>query len=90
MGSDHSVFRRALSEIRPSLIVEVGSWKGASAIHMADLARELDLAAEIVCIDTWLGNWQHWTRKSGPGSREDLEDHERVSDALPVDLQRNP
>jgi predicted O-methyltransferase YrrM len=71
-GSDHAVFRRVLSEVRPSLIVEVGSWKGASAIHMADLVKELGLPAEIVCIDTWLGNWQHWTRKSGPGSRDDL------------------
>jgi Methyltransferase domain len=71
-GSDHPIFRRVLSEIRPGLIVEVGSWKGASAVHMAELVKELGLSAEIVCIDTWLGNWQHWTRQSGPGSRQDL------------------
>jgi hypothetical protein len=71
-GSDHPVFYRIISEIRPNLIVEIGSWKGASAIHMAGIVRELKLSAEIICVDTWLGNWQHWTRKSGSGSRADL------------------
>ena len=38
---------------KPSLVIEVGSWKGASAIKMADY-----VAADstIVCVDTWLGS----------------------------------
>jgi predicted O-methyltransferase YrrM len=39
--------------------VEVGSWKGASAIHMAGLCREFGLATALVCIDTWLGSSEH-------------------------------
>lgn len=70
--SENALFRATLAEVRPSLVVEVGTWKGASAIHMAHICRDLGLAAEIVCIDTWLGNWQHWSRKEGVGSRADL------------------
>ena len=58
--------------MKPSLIVEVGTWKGASAIHMAKICCRLRLDAEIVCVDTWLGNWQHWARTNGVGSRDDL------------------
>ena len=39
---------------------------------MAQICRELGLEAEIVCVDTWLGNWQHWSRTEGVGSRVDL------------------
>lgn len=71
-GSDDPVFARVLAEVRPALVVEVGTWKGASAIHMAETCRRLGLDPEIVCIDTWLGNWQHWSRPTGTGSRVDL------------------
>lgn len=54
-GHDHEIFERCIAELKPRVIVEVGSWKGASAIHMAQKCRELDLDPEIICIDTWLG-----------------------------------
>ncbi len=71
-GSTHPVFRDVIAEVLPKLIVEVGTWKGASAIHMAKLCQQMRLPAEIVCVDTWLGNWQHWSRTDGVGSRKDL------------------
>jgi hypothetical protein len=40
---------------RPSLIIEVGSWKGASAIKMTNYVAE---GGAIVCIDTWLGSYE--------------------------------
>jgi hypothetical protein len=58
-GSDDLAFRRVIAELRPSLIVEVGSWKGASAIHMASLCREFGLQTAVICIDTWLGSSEH-------------------------------
>lgn len=74
-GSEAPIFRSVLAELKPRLIVEVGTWKGGSAVHMAAICRELKLPAEIVCIDTWLGNWQHWSRAEGVGSRGDLRIH---------------
>jgi hypothetical protein len=78
-GSEDLIFRTIFEAFRPKLIVEIGTWKGASAIHMAGLCREFAIEGEIVCIDTWLGNWQHWVREEGVGSKEDL----RISNGLP-------
>lgn len=71
-GSYHPIFQKILSDLKPSLIIEVGTWKGASAIHMANLSKELKMNSAIVCVDTWLGNWQHWDRDDGAGSHKDL------------------
>lgn len=70
-GSDDPVFRALIAELRPNLIVEVGSWKGASAIHMAGLCREFGLTTRIVCVDTWLGSSEHVLGRR-PGWRSSL------------------
>lgn len=49
---DSPVFSRVIEQACPRTIIEVGSWKGASAVHMAQLAPD----AELLCIDTWLGS----------------------------------
>jgi len=60
--SYESVFEELIVEVRPKLIVEVGTWKGASAIHMADLLVKHGLSdSVIVCVDTWLGSLEFWT-----------------------------
>lgn len=58
------VFERVIAETRPALIVEVGTWKGASAIHMAQVARRLGIATQILCIDTWLGAREMWDNRA--------------------------
>lgn len=60
-GSDAPIFSELIAEVRPRLIIEVGSWKGASAIHMAGVCTTLGLDARIVCVDTWLGSLEFWT-----------------------------
>lgn len=60
-GSESSAFRELVAAIRPRRIVEVGTWKGASAIHMAEVAAELGLEVEVICVDTWLGAVEFWT-----------------------------
>lgn len=55
-GSTLPVFRTILERIRPHLIIEVGTWLGGSAIHMASLMKEFTIPGEIVCVDTWLGS----------------------------------
>lgn len=50
-----------LLELKPKLIIEVGSWKGASAIYMAKILKNIGHTDfEIVCVDTWLGSVEHW------------------------------
>jgi predicted O-methyltransferase YrrM len=58
-GARHWVFEEILRASRPSLIIEVGSWKGASAVQMALLCKDLQLDAALVCVDTWLGSPEH-------------------------------
>lgn len=62
-------FKTVIERFRPSLIVEVGTWKGGSAIHMAGVCKQLyqHNMFEIVCIDTFLGsfeNWNNWEVKN--------------------------
>lgn len=59
-GEDHPVFPYCISILKPKLIIEVGSWKGRSAIHMANSLKTNGLKGEILCVDTWLGSPEHW------------------------------
>jgi len=47
------------SKIERPLLIEVGTWKGKSAITFAKRLREYD--GRIMCIDTWLGSPEFWT-----------------------------
>lgn len=70
-GSEDPIFHQAIAAIRPKLIVEVGTWKGASAINMARITREIGLDTQIICVDTWLGSPEHFLAQQ-PGWRESL------------------
>lgn len=70
-GSDHPAITGAIARLRPRRIVEVGSWKGRSAINMAQQVRAMNLDCEIVCVDTWLGSPEHWVGGK-PGEYESL------------------
>jgi predicted O-methyltransferase YrrM len=54
------VLTRLVEELRPRLVVEVGSWKGWTAIEIASQLRRMELDAAVVCVDTWLGSVEHW------------------------------
>lgn len=53
-------FEKLISELRPNLILEVGTYKGKSAIHMANLTKKYQIPAKVVCIDTFLGSAEHY------------------------------
>ena len=55
-GYDNPVFERVMNLIKPGLIVEIGTWKGASVFHMAKLAAAQGIDTSFICIDTWLGS----------------------------------
>ena len=58
--STSEVFKHVIDKLKPKRVIEVGSWYGKSAIHMAELMREYTDDFEIVCVDTWLGSMEHW------------------------------
>ena len=66
-GSDSAAFGELVAEIRPSRIIEVGTWKGGSALTLAEHAESCGLDAEIICVDTWLGALEMWTDPDDPG-----------------------
>lgn len=61
-GSESPVFDVIIERIQPQLIIEVGTWKGASAVRMADILKKNKINAAIICVDTWLGEANHWYR----------------------------
>lgn len=54
------IFERLIVQQRPNIILEVGTWKGKSAMMMADIVKALNLDCKIYCIDTWLGSLEFW------------------------------
>ena len=75
-NSRKPVFSELIREIRPTTIIEVGTWLGASAIHMALQCGKANLPAKIWCVDTWLGAEEFWY--------SDLEDRDlRLQNGYP-------
>lgn len=58
-GSDAPLLRQAVEKIKPGLVIEVGTWKGLSAITIAGWLKGLAVPSAIICIDTWLGSTEH-------------------------------
>lgn len=69
-NSDHPLFDRLVVETQPTVIVEVGSWKGRSTHHLALASanlKEIDEVSgadipkntHIYSVDTWLGGIDH-------------------------------
>lgn len=54
-GSNGAVFENLIRRVRPRTIVEVGTFLGASAIHMAELTRRFGLQTQILCVDDFRG-----------------------------------
>ena len=58
-GGEHPIFEKLILNLKSQLpiIVEVGTWKGQSAINMANILKKNDIKGKIYCIDTFLGTW---------------------------------
>ncbi len=60
-NGDRQIFPALIQQLKPSLIIEVGSWMGQSAANMGSSCKALGLTnTSVVCIDTWLGSKEHW------------------------------
>lgn len=63
-NSNNPVFVDLILKALPKTIIEVGTWKGGSAIHMGNICKSYRVdtePAKIYCIDTWLGAAEFWT-----------------------------
>ncbi|KAK3129703.1 hypothetical protein QOZ80_6BG0483540 [Eleusine coracana subsp. coracana] len=56
-GSTGAVFAELMASVRPRTVVELGAFLGASALHMAAVARNLSLSPPptILCVDDFRG-----------------------------------
>ena len=59
-NSHHPLLHDAIVKGLPCVIVEVGVWKGGSAIFMGNILRQNAIDARIIAVDTWLGSFEHW------------------------------
>ena len=59
-GSKHPWLEETIRTLRPKIVIEVGAWKGASVIHMADCMRRSQVPGLVIAVDTWLGSAEHW------------------------------
>lgn len=69
-GSERPIFRRTMDRVQPRIIIEVGTFLGGSAIHMAQHAKAKGWDCAVLCVDTWLGGVDHWLR-----AKEKLRPH---------------
>jgi cephalosporin hydroxylase len=66
-GCESPAFETLIQRVRPKLIIEVGTWKGGSALRMADLLMKNGLAeTPVLCVDTWLGALEFWADQTQP------------------------
>jgi hypothetical protein len=59
-NSRHPYLAEAMAEVGEGVVVEVGVWKGGSAIFMAETLKAAGRDAALIAIDTWLGSSEHW------------------------------
>ena len=57
------IFDRLIAETQPHVVIEVGTWKGVSAILFADALKRQNLTGRVICVDTWLGALEFWTNE---------------------------
>ncbi|GJM99271.1 hypothetical protein PR202_ga16358 [Eleusine coracana subsp. coracana] len=78
-GSTGAVFAELMASVRPRTVVELGAFLGASALHMAAVARNLSLSPPptILCVDDFRG----WPGFRGDRFRRDVP-AQRHGDAM--------
>ena len=61
-GIPSALMREAFDAAQPRLIIEVGTWKGATACYWASLLRQRGMDGVVICVDTWLGGLEHFRK----------------------------
>ena len=63
-NSQHPYLSDAIAALRPSMIVEIGVWKGGSTVFMANELKKHGMSSAVIAVDTWLGSSEHWLGES--------------------------
>ena len=84
------IFTDIFNTLKPTKILEIGSFLGGSARIMAKHVKAMGIDAEVVCVDTWLGSFEHWDGTAGKvhfqNGRPVLY-HQFLSNVVHADLQ---
>jgi predicted O-methyltransferase YrrM len=59
-NSQHPYLSQAIQQLHPQIVVEIGVWKGCSAITLAQALKYSNINGVVIAIDTWLGSVEHW------------------------------
>lgn len=74
-GAKRPIYEKCIDLVKPGLVIEVGSFVGESAVHMADVLKRKGKDAAILCVDTWYAGFDHYL-----GAPEKIVDHFGRSD----------
>lgn len=76
-GKPNPIMRGAFDAAQPQLIIELGTWKGASACYWASLLRERNTDGAVICVDTWLGGLEHLRRNTKHMQKWELDPYRK-------------
>ena len=58
--SQHHYLQDGILSNLPSIVIEIGVWKGGSTVFMANHMKMANMASVVIAVDTWLGSSEHW------------------------------
>lgn len=62
-NSQAPALTRAIEDVGACIIFDVGVWKGASTIFLAEALRDRGVPGAVIAVDTFLGSAEHWVLK---------------------------
>lgn len=54
------ILAELVAKHRPATIIDVGVWKGASTLYLAEALRDNGIDGCVIAVDTFLGSPEHW------------------------------
>lgn len=71
----NGIYEHFIQQHKPSVIIEIGSYLGYSAVQMANEVKRLGLNnSRVICVDTWLGSVDYYLYNRDPQSTQGRKD----------------